>query len=112
MNKNLFKMKSKLSSKDTKKTLKNTLYKNQNNGIYSSNNLKPLKINNGIIIKNICQKILNEEKLTSNRKKNFKRKFNNLIANVSSAIFILSLKLIIWLMLLGTTGVNLFFIHS
>ena len=81
MNKNLFKMESKLSSKDTNKTLKNTLYKNQNTGIYSSNNLKHLKINNGIIIKNICQNILNEEKLTSNRKKNFKRKFNNLSNN-------------------------------
>ena len=81
MNKNLFKMESKLSSKDTNKTIKNSLYKKQNTGIYSSNNLKHFKINNGIIFKNIGQNLLNEERLTSNRKRNFKRKFNNLSNN-------------------------------
>ena len=81
MNNNLFKMESKLSCNDTNKILKNTLYKNQNAAIYSSNNLKHLRNNNGIIIKSICQNILNEERLTSNRKKNFKRKFNNLSNN-------------------------------
>ena len=81
MNKNLFKMEPRLSSKDTNKLLKSTLYKKQNTGIFSSNNLKHLKINGGMIFKNFGQILLNEERLTSNRKRNFRRKFNNLSNN-------------------------------
>ena len=77
---NLNKIESKLSTKDTNKPIKKSLYKKQNTGIYSSNNLNNFKINNGIFFKNITQSILNENRLTSNRKRNFKTKFkfNNL----------------------------------
>ena len=79
MNKNLFKIESKLSSKESINKQKNSLYKKQNKGIYSSNNLKYFKVsNNGIIFKNAYKNILNEDRFTSNRKRNFKRKFNNL----------------------------------
>ena len=79
MNKNLFKIESKLSSKESTNKQKNSLYKKQNKGIYSTNNLKYFKVsNNGLILKNVCKNILNEDRLTSNRKRNFKRKFNNL----------------------------------
>ena len=77
MNTNLFKLESKLSTKDTNKIKKNTLYQKQSTGVYSSNNLKNFKMNNGIILKN-GDKSKCDEKVHSNRKRNYQRKFNNL----------------------------------
>ena len=73
LNKNLFTIEPKLSNKGTNKLIKNNLYKKQNNGIYSCNNLNYTKIK-----KNIGQNILYEDRLTSNKKRNFKKKFSNL----------------------------------
>ena len=72
MNNNLLTIETKLSQKDTNKQLKKSFYKNQNNGIYSCNNLNYSKIN-----KDVYQNISNEDRLTSNKKRNFKKKFNN-----------------------------------
>ena len=77
MNTNLFKLESKLSTKDTNKNKKNTLYQKQSTGVYSSNNLKHFKMNNGIILKN-NDKSKYDEKVHSNRKRNYQRKLNNL----------------------------------
>ena len=80
-NKKLFKLDSKHLNKDANKQIKNSLYKKQISGIYSSNNLdlKYFKLyNNGAFLKNVFQNILNENRIGSNRKRNFKRKFNNL----------------------------------
>jgi hypothetical protein len=77
MNTNLFKLESKLSTKDTNKIKKNTLYQKQSTGVYSSNNLKHFKMYNGIILK-INDKSKYDEKVHSNRKRNYQRKFNNL----------------------------------
>ena len=83
--KNINKIESKLSTKDTNKPIKKSLYKKQNTGIYSSNNLKNFKINNGVFFKNITQNILNENRLTSNRKRNFKTKFKfNNLSNINN----------------------------
>ena len=73
MNNNLLTIETKLSQKDTNKQLKKSFYKNQNNGIYSCNNLNYSKIN-----KDVYQNISNEDRLTSNKKRNFKKKFSNL----------------------------------
>ena len=78
MNTNLFKLETKFSTKDTNKIKKNTLYQKQSTGVYSSNNLKNFKINNGIILKNNDKSKLNDERMHSNRKRNYQRKFNNL----------------------------------
>jgi len=83
-NKNLFEIESKPVNKDTNKPIKNSLYKKQNTGIYSSNNLNNFKTNNGNIFKNVGQNILNENRLTSNRKRNFKTKFKfNNLSNIN-----------------------------
>ena len=84
---NIIKKESKLSTKDTitNKPIKKSLYKKQNTGIYSSNNLNNFNINNGIFFKNITHNLLNENRLTSNRKRNFKTKFKfNNLSNINN----------------------------
>ena len=73
MNKNLYTIETKLSNKDTDKQIKNSLYKKQGNGISSCYNLNYTKMK-----KDDYQNILNEDRLTSNKKRNFIKKFNNL----------------------------------
>ena len=88
-NKKLFKLSSKPLNKNTNKQIKNSLYKKQIKGIYSSNNLdlKYFKLyNNGAFLKNVFQNILNEDTKASIIKRNQKRKFSNL-SNINNFHF-------------------------
>ena len=79
INTNLFKLESKFSTKNNNKHKKNTLYKKLYNGVYSSNNnLKHFKTSNGIFLKFGDKSKISEDRINSSRKRNYRRKFNNL----------------------------------